>query len=420
MMLGLAWIPAIAAAGGVLALGPIILDDSLSMGQQVGAETVRTLDGREIAGTLVAVGDREVTVRTAAGAEKVERTAVRSIAFAAEPPDLMAAPGRHVLVTQDSSRVAVEGVTIQAGRLQAATGFGPKVELPLEQVVRLLRPRADQKPADLERERQRLGLARSPQDTLVVALAAGPWTPVTGILLALEDGKVRFNYEGTDSVMDAPAVVIIEMARTGDAAAPEPARAREPAGRLTTRDGSRLSFTALAIAGGSARVQSASLGALRIETARLAEVRFSGGERLVYLSSLDPAGVRQTPFFDEAFPWQRDRAVGGGPIRLGGVAYEKGLGLHARCELLYHLGGAYRWLTATVGIDDAVRMGAAELSILADSKPLLRLRLDRAAPPRPIRLDVQGAAGLTILVDFVENTFGAGACVSLGDAALTK
>jgi hypothetical protein len=325
-------------------------------------------------------------------------------------------------VTRDASRVAVEGVTIQSGRLRAATGFGPKVELPLEQVVRLLRPRADQKPADLERERQRLGLARSPQDTLVVAHAAGPWTPVTGILLALEDGKVRFNYEGTDAAMDAPAVVIIEMARTGEAApgAPGPADAPGPAGRLTTRDGSRLSFTALAIAGGSARVQSASLGALSIETARLAEVRFSGGERLVYLSSLDPAGVRQTPFFDEAFPWQRDRAVGGGPIRLGGVAYEKGLGLHARCELLYHLGGAYRWLTATAGIDDAVRMGAAELSVLADSKPLLRLRLDRAAPPRPIRLDVQGAASLTILVDFVENTFGAGACVSLGDAALTK
>jgi hypothetical protein len=60
-------------------------------------------------------------------------------------------------------------------------------------------------------------------------------------------------------------------------------------------------------------------------------------------------------------------------------------------------------------------------SIEADGKALLLpVRLDVGKTPQQVRVDVNGVGKLTILVDFVEGTFGSGARVDLCDAALAK
>ena len=103
------------------------------------------------------------------------------------------------------------------------------------------------------------------------------------------------------------------------------------------------------------------------------------------------------------------------------LGYEKGLGLHARCELRYELNGAYRRFAAVVGIDDSVRAGAAVLTILLDGKAAGQpVPLDRSQAPKTIDLDVSGVRTMTILVDFAPGTFGSGARVALCDATLNK
>jgi hypothetical protein len=193
-----------------------------------------------------------------------------------------------------------------------------------------------------------------------------------------------------------------------------------PAGFLVGTDGSRLAFTAIGLAEGKLTVASFTLGEVTISAERAAGLQFRS-DRLAYLSDLEPADAKQTSYFDEKFPFRRDRAADGQPIRLGGVTYEKGLGLHSRSELVFDLGGRYKQLTAIAGIDEGARMGMAYLTILGDGKPLLeKTRLSRQDPPRPLRLDVSGTQRLAILVDFGEGTFGVSERVDLADAKLVK
>ena len=53
-------------------------------------------------------------------------------------------------------------------------------------------------------------------------------------------------------------------------------------------------------------------------------------------------------------------AMEGNPITIGGVVYDKGLGLHADSEAVYHLGGQYTRFQAVIGIDDEVGSNTAD------------------------------------------------------------
>jgi hypothetical protein len=191
-------------------------------------------------------------------------------------------------------------------------------------------------------------------------------------------------------------------------------------GRLTCADGSRMVFTSLRLDANNLLLESPSLGSLKLRREAVAEVLFEAGQR-TFLSELAPAAADQTSFFDDEFSWRKDRSVSGQPLTLDAARYEKGLGLHARCRLVYELGGAYRRFSAVAGIDGELRSGKAGLSIHADGKVLVdRLLLDRLHPPRKLDLDLKGVRLLTVLVDFAEGTFGDGARVNLCDAALIK
>ncbi|WP_436494765.1 endo-alpha-N-acetylgalactosaminidase family protein [Actinokineospora sp. HUAS TT18] len=72
-------------------------------------------------------------------------------------------------------------------------------------------------------------------------------------------------------------------------------------------------------------------------------------------------------------PVERDRANGesgqgdGGPIRLNGTVYAKGLGTHAPSEVVYYVGGNCRSFTAEVGLDDAqASRGSVQFKVMAD------------------------------------------------------
>jgi hypothetical protein len=141
----------------------------------------------------------------------------------------------------------------------------------------------------------------------------------------------------------------------------------------------------------------------------------------VCLSDLTPTEVEHVPFFDDEFPWRKDRSVSGRPLTLDGRRYEKGFGMHAQCRMVFDLRREYRRFTAVAGIDGDLRRGRASLSVTGDGKSLMeRLVLDRSESAAPIALDVNGVEKLAVCVDFIEDTFGVGARVNLCDAVLAK
>lgn len=113
----------------------------------------------------------------------------------------------------------------------------------------------------------------------------------------------------------------------------------------------------------TARILSADRGALHLDAGLLGNMTLPWemirrldlrSERVVYLSDLTPSRVKQHTLLGTSWPMMPDRNVTGGPIRLGGKTYAKGLGVHAFTSLSYELGGAYERFSAVVGVDDSM------------------------------------------------------------------
>ncbi len=181
-------------------------------------------------------------------------------------------------------------------------------------------------------------------------------------------------------------------------------RPRGAYGHVVLRDGGRL---ALASAQVDPKQQTLTgkmvLGPiLEVPLDHIAALDIRQG-RATYLSELEPRTYQHTPFFSSAWPLTTDGSVTGRELRLGGNTYDKGLGLHAKSEVSYDLGGKYEWFEAVVGIDDlAGSQGRAAVRVLVDGKAcdLGFETISAAGGPVPVRVRIRGARSLTLAVDF--------------------
>ena len=222
---------------------------------------------------------------------------------------------------------------------------------------------------------------------------------VQGTIESIEAGKVVFRNAALGKI-DVPFDRIRSIFF-----APEAAPPRKPDNRVVaivhTDDASVLRGRLGPLAQGKLRLRASFGVPLSLDVARVLSIEFRGG-RLVYLSDIEPAQVKETPFFDIVWRHRRDASVDGHPLRIGGKTYRKGLGVHTRCRLVYALDGAYRSFITDVGIDDEVGdKGSADVRVLVDGKlKFERKALTGRAAPLRIELDVAGAKRLTLIADF--------------------
>lgn len=176
-----------------------------------------------------------------------------------------------------------------------------------------------------------------------------------------------------------------------------------PAGTLTValRDGSQ--FTA-AITTADANSLSLALAGQRTASVPIAEVEQIAvrSPRVTFASDMPPSDVKFEPYLDTPWPYRRDRAVSNRPMRLGGIEYLKGLGVHSRSEIAFDLDGRYRQFAATIGIDDSVRpRGNVVFRILTDNREAFSSGpVTGKDEPRPILVDVARAKQVRLIVEF--------------------
>jgi len=93
--------------------------------------------------------------------------------------------------------------------------------------------------------------------------------------------------------------------------------------------------------------------------------------------------------------------VMGGPLRLQGRQYERGIGVHAYTRLEFALGKRWKSLFVRCGIDDAAgREGDAIFRVIGDGKMLKEIRCSRAGnQTAEIRLDVSNVDRLVLETD---------------------
>ncbi|MGW0119827.1 endo-alpha-N-acetylgalactosaminidase family protein [Streptomyces sp. NPDC003327] len=105
-------------------------------------------------------------------------------------------------------------------------------------------------------------------------------------------------------------------------------------------------------------------------------------------------------------PVERDLSNGetgagdGAPLRIGGVAYAKGLGTHAPATVRYYLGGRCTSFTAQVGVDDVqTARGTVRFAVRADGTEKALSPVLRATDPAwSLTADVTGASYVDLVV----------------------
>ena len=117
----------------------------------------------------------------------------------------------------------------------------------------------------------------------------------------------------------------------------------------------------------------------------------------VPLSDLDPIDVKQIALFGAPPAWRRDGMVLGGPLRMGGATYARGLGVQAYTRLEFALHGRWSTFFVRCGIDDAAGLeGEATFRVLGDGKLLGEVARRRGQPPATLLLDIRGIDRLVL------------------------
>jgi hypothetical protein len=146
-------------------------------------------------------------------------------------------------------------------------------------------------------------------------------------------------------------------------------------------------------------------------------------DQAVDLGELTYLRYEHRPYLGAAWPLVLDASATGHPLRLGGRTFEKGLGTHASCSIVYKLDGQYQRFDSIVGIDpERAPRGRAHAAIELDGK---RIELNAGKEltgrdaPLPVRLDVRGVRTMTLIVE--AGSFGdVQAEVSWANARLLK
>ncbi|NYI79145.1 alpha/beta fold hydrolase [Nocardioides panzhihuensis] len=96
-----------------------------------------------------------------------------------------------------------------------------------------------------------------------------------------------------------------------------------------------------------------------------------------------------------------EAAGDGGPLKLNGVTYTKGLGVHAGSMVSYHLGGGCSAFTAKVGVDDSQGwLGSARFRVFADGVEVADTgKMLNGTATKTISATTAGARRLDLLVD---------------------
>ena len=374
---------------------------------------VTTMDGRELRGRLVSLDASGAAFATSAGRQSVGVRDLWRIRLGTHP-DLSGRHGVKMVSLVGGGMLSGQGLSVEGRKLTLRTGLLGQVRLDLSLVGAIYLCGGRDRPAGLRRRTEQLKLPGGARDWLIAEDEKGRWHPVAGVLKSIADGSVTFRFAEQDRFIDLGSVRVIRLARVDHAAD----RAK---GFVVARDGSIVPFESVRLEGSRLRFESAGISPFGLDLADAAELRFRW-PRFVYLSDLQPLRVEQAGMFEVVFPYRRDASSAGGPIRLGGVAYAKGLGLHSRCALTYELDGRYRTFAALAGIDAAGDgRGNAVLKVLGDGKELVRpIHLVGGSAPVPVRCPLGGVKRLTVLVDFGPDGTDVGDHVSLAEARLVR
>lgn len=179
---------------------------------------------------------------------------------------------------------------------------------------------------------------------------------------------------------------------------------RELSAKLSLRDGIIVSTSDFDLSDGqaTARLMDGKRHTFPIEAINRFEVQ---GGQWEWLSAHAVSSYQHTPMLGLGIEYELDRNVLGEPIRVGGVAQTRGIGVHSKSRLRYDLKSKYAAFVVHFGLDDSAgRYADVDVEIFVDGhKRFEHKGLRMGTLVGPIRLDLTNATRLELLVDYGQN-----------------
>ena len=361
--------------------------------QPVATGSGHVLAGQTVSGRLLALTRRGITVEAKSGRIEVPAAEVLDVRFRL-PTGVVPAVVKPVAAWVrliDGSRIGCRGLAATPKQVKLQTEQLGELTLPASRVSAVRFGKADR--GVIESWRDLLG-REIKRDRLVI-LKGKTLDYLDGVVGAIEDKQIRFLLDGEEIPVPLARVYGVIFFRRSSTVPAVPTVCR-----ATLRSGDRLVLASVSVEGTTCRGRLAGGAAVTLPVSQLERLDFAAS-RIVYLSALTPRDVEHVPYFDVTWKYRRDRNLDGGPLKVGGQRFARGLALHSKTRLVYSLAAGYRRFQAWMGIDALVgRRGNVHVVISADGKTLLEADVKGTDKPRLVDLDVSGRRELQILVDF--------------------
>ena len=254
-----------------------------------------------------------------------------------------------------------------------------------------------------------------PKEDLLLTLKG---ESISGFYEKLSEKEVTFNAGGQPRPYPIEQVAALRLAVTEKY---EPNKALNATLQLV--DGSRLTIKPVEVEAAHLKVLALDGQSFRIHEAGIVSLKFSGG-RMVYLSALKPKSVEEKAYVGGApvvFTWRKDRSSANGPLKIGDTVYEKGLGVHSYCKLVYELNGEYAKFLTDVGMDaSAPAKAECAFKVMVDGKERVAGIAKAGGGKNVLKIDLNGAKELELICDFGPDDDDMGDRLDFGKARLIK
>jgi NPCBM/NEW2 domain len=277
--------------------------------------------------------------------------------------------------------------------LAIETAWQPKFSVPLLAVQGIV---FDQAKPEAKKRYAELRARPGSEDMAIVATKDGGMAEITGRVKAWDGAQLKILYEMKEQSIPADRLQALVFA-----AHPQTRSAADACQVARLTSGDVLSGNWKSMTAGQLTLELPWKAEARIPLESVAEIQTRNGN-LVQLSDLEPSSVEQVPYFGRLMAWRADQSLDGGPLKIKGKSYTKGLAVHSRCVLAYPLAGQFSTFKTTVGFDEAAGdKGRVACRVLADGAELFaKPDLRPADGPQVLDLPVEGKKQLVLEVDF--------------------
>jgi hypothetical protein len=376
----------------------LLLLASLAPAARAARVEVETLGGETVTGELTAWTAETIALETNAGPRKIARAQLLALRPTTEAEAEPAAPSVWIDLV-GGGRLEATGYTAANGVSRVQLLGGAKLEIPTRSIEAARFKAEDEQLAAQWRQIRGLNIAGD----LFVIRKNDAIDHLEGVLGEITADKVNFEFDGDTIPVSRDKVEGVIYYAAARPELPEAICVVEGPG------GTRLRAREIKLDGEQVELTSVTGLKLALPLKRLRGLDFSLG-KIRYLSAIQPRTSEWTPYFDlfaqlpsgrEFFRPRMDRALEGGPLRLDGKSYRRGLALRSGVALTYRLPEGFARFTAIAGIDDRMgESGSVQLTIRGDGRELFSAALRGGEPPKTLDLDVAGVRSLTIEVGY--------------------